>query len=314
MDASIIGESAAIATAILWTACSILFASAGKRIGALSVNSIRIVIAVGLLAVTHIIVLGTLIPTMIGSQWFYLGLSGIVGLALGDFGYFGTLVVLGPRRGVLLMSMAPIFSTVSACFILDEILGIWTLLGISITLIGVFIVIMEREKDDGERLLSRKMKIYGVLLGIGGAVGQGLGAVISRYGMFLNDSGELSLDDGNPLINPLSATLIRMLAASVFIWIVVFVMGKTGKVMKATRDRGAMKRVAGGAFAGPFIGVWLSMVAMSYVVAGVASTLMALMPVLVIPFVWIIYRERTNWRGILGALVAVAGVAVLFLT
>jgi drug/metabolite transporter (DMT)-like permease len=55
------------------------------------------------------------------------------------------------------------------------------------------------------------------------------------------------------------------------------------------------------------------MVAVTYTDAGVAQTLMSLMPVLIIPLVWVVYRQRTGWRGILGAVIAVIGVAILFL-
>ena len=122
MTAHLIGETAAVCTAALWTTCSILFASAGKRIGALSVNAYRIVMAVALLGGAHLIIFGTILPPANSAQWFYLGLSGVIGLALGDFGYFGALVFIGPRRGVLLMSMSPIFALSNAlerCIFMD---------------------------------------------------------------------------------------------------------------------------------------------------------------------------------------------------
>lgn len=306
MPPNLTGETTAILAALMWTTCSILFASAGKRIGALSVNSIRILMALIFLTLTHLLFFGTIIPDANQSQWFYISLSGIIGLALGDLGYFGVLVILGPRKGVLLMALAPIFSTISACFILDEILGIWSIIGITVTLTGVIIVIIEKEeKGKTKETLSKKMKIYGILLGLGGAVGQGVGLVVSKYGMYVGT-------DDNAL-NSLSVSLIRMLSATILIWIIVVTTGNFIKVKNAIKDKEAMKKTFGGAFSGPFIGVWLSMVAITYTVAGVAATLMALAPVMIIPVVWIFYKEKTNWRGILGAIVAVIGVAILFL-
>lgn len=311
MPPNLTGETAAILAALMWTTCSILFASAGKRIGALSVNSIRILMALVFLTLAHLLFFKTIIPDANQSQWFYLSLSGIIGLALGDLGYFGVLVILGPRKGVLLMSMAPIFSTISACFILDEILGIWAIIGITITLIGVIIVIIERDENKNREKqsvepLSKKMKIYGILLGLGGAIGQGVGLVVSKYGMYSGSKNDEAL-------NSLSVTLIRMLAATILIWIIVIAFGKFNKVRNAIKDKKAMKRTFGGAFSGPFLGVWFSMVAITYTAAGVAATLMALAPVMIIPVVWIFYKEKTNWRGIIGAVVAVVGVAILFL-
>jgi len=307
MDPQLIGESAALITAVLWTTCSILFAYAGKRIGALSVNAIRIIMAVGFLGAAHILVFGTIIPEANNDQYFYMALSGIIGLALGDFGYFGTLVILGPRKGTLLMALSPIFSVIGGYVFLNEGIWGWPLIGIGLTLIGVTWVILEREEDSYEKPLERKDKILGVLLGVGGSIGQGVGLVISKYGMI-----DAATNPDNPL-DPLSATFIRMVAAAIFVWVLIIIIGKLPKIIEAFQDKKAMKATLGGAFSGPFLGVWLSMVAVTYALAGVAATLMSLMPVMVIPVVWILYRQKTSWRGFIGAVVAIAGVAILFL-
>jgi drug/metabolite transporter (DMT)-like permease len=307
MDSHLIGETAAVATAILWATCSILFASAGRRIGALGVNAYRIVMAVALLGVTHLIVFGTVVPPAGTSQWFYMGLSGVAGLALGDFGYFGALVFIGPRRGTLLMSMAPIFTALSGYFILDEVLGTWDVIGIAVTLLGVTWVILEREEHSNEIPVAPRQKTYGVLCGLGGAIGQGLGLVISKYGMLVAGG------DRSERLNPLSATLIRMIVAAALVWLLVAVSGRLSAVLNARQDRRAISRTFAGAVSGPFIGVWLSMVAVTYAVAAVAATLMALVPVVVIPMLWVIYRQKTSRRGILGAAAAFVGVAILFL-
>jgi drug/metabolite transporter (DMT)-like permease len=302
-----VGEIAAVVVSMLWTTCSIFFAAAGRRIGALSVNAYRIAMAVGILGAVHLIRFGTLVPPAADTQWFYLGLSGVIGLALGDFGYFGALVLIGPRRGVLLMALAPIWSSIMAYFMLGEVLGAWTIAGIAVTLTGVTMVVIEREDQADENSIPRKQKMYGVLSGLGGSLGQGLGLVISKYGMMVAGG------EGVGPLNPLSATLVRMVVAAVFVWLVVAFTGRLPLVLRARRDSGAVLRTLAGAVSGPFAGVWLSMVAITYAQAGVAATLMALMPVMVIPVVRLIYGERTSARGIIGACTAVAGVAILFL-
>ena len=303
----LVGETSAVLTSVMWTTCSILFAYAGRRIGALSVNAIRIIIALGFLGAAHILVLGTIIPQANNAQWSYMALSGIVGLALGDFGYFGTLVVLGPRRGTLMMSIAPIFSVITGYFILVEFLDLWTVIGIGVVLCGVTWVIMESEEATNEPSLSKRKKIYGVLMGLGGSAGQGIGLVISKYGM------TVAADDPGTPLNPLSATLIRILAAAIFIWVTILIMNKFTSVVGSVKDKKAMKATFSGAFFGPFIGVWLSMIAVTYAFAGVAATLMSLMPVMVIPVIWVLYKQRTSWRGFFGAAIAIIGVGILFL-
>jgi drug/metabolite transporter (DMT)-like permease len=306
MDLSLVGESAAIITSVMWTTCSILFAYAGKRIGALSVNAIRIVIALGFLGGAHILVLGTILPAANQAQWFYMSLSGIIGLALGDFGYFGTLVILGPRRGTLMMSLSAVFAVIAGLIILGEVLDPWSIVGIVVTLSGVTWVILESEESADEHPLSDKEKILGVLLGIGGAVGQGVGLVVSKYGITeVADNPSVPLD-------PLSATLIRMIAAAIFVWIALIVAGKLPSVISSFKDKKAISSTFGGAFFGPFLGVWLSMIAVTYALVGVAQTLMSLMPVMVIPVVWVLYKQKTTLRGLLGAVVAVIGVAIIF--
>jgi drug/metabolite transporter (DMT)-like permease len=307
MDPQLIGETAAIVTAALWTSCSILFASAGRRIGALSVNAYRIIMAAALLGVTHLVVFGTITPPADQSQWFYMGLSGVAGLALGDFGYFGALVFVGPRRGVLLMSMAPIFAVISGYYILGEVLDLWDLVGIAVTLSGVAWVILEKEIHTHEPPIPFAQKIYGVLCGLGGAVGQGVGLVVSKYGMLV--AGH----EASGRLNTLSATFIRMVVAAALVWLLVALTGRLPSVLRSRRDGKAIKRTFAGAVTGPFVGVWLSMVAVTYAVAGVAATLMALMPVMVIPVLWFLYRQKTSPRGIVGAAVAFTGVAILFL-
>ena len=332
METQFVGESAAIFVSLMWTVCSILFAAAGKRLGILSLNAYRTVIALTLLGCSHIILFGTIIPGANSMQWAVLAVSGIIGLGIGDFGYFGALVHIGPRKGLLIMSTHPIFSLVAAYFILGEIPGTWAALGITITLIGVFTVILEegeikewgRENETGNDkkiggkekkteevisvdTISREMWRKGVFYAFVGAVGQGLGFVLAKYGM--EEAGGSSSD-----LDPLSATLIRMMAACVFIWIVVIATRNLPLVESKLAERRALKLAAGGAFFGPFIGVWLSMVALSYAIAGVAATLMSLMPVIVIPVIWIVYKQKTNARGIAGAFIAVIGVAILLLS
>jgi drug/metabolite transporter (DMT)-like permease len=237
-----------------------------------------------------------------------MALSGVIGLALGDFGYFSSLVLIGPRRAVLLMALAPIFSAISAYLILGEILGVRAIIGVVTTILGVCIVILESEEASGEMSISKRQKTFGVLLGLGGSLGQGLGLVVSKYGI------TFMADNPSAPLNALSATLIRMITATVFIWIFVLITGKLPGLVDALKDKKGVKAAMGGAVVGPFLGVTLSMVAVTYTLAGIAATLMSLMPVMVIPVLWFLHRQRTSWRGVTGATMVVIGVAILFST
>lgn len=298
------GESAAILTSCLWTFSCILFTSAGRRFGSFSVNAYRTLMAIGLLVCAHVVLLGTLLPLASSGQWFWMGLSGIVGLGIGDFGLFAAYVTIGPRRSVLIQSSAPIFASLGAFWMLGETFSLLSVLGIAITLTGIIVVLLEREKKSEEKLEAKNRKAWGVLFGLISAMGQGFGLVLSKKGMYLGTSVAM---------NPVSAALIRMMLAGLFIWTIALFAGKRVDLRRAVKDTVGIKYTAAGAVVGPFLGMTLSMVAVADTQAGIAQTLMSLMPILIIPVVWIIYRERTSWRGILGAFVAIIGVAILFL-
>jgi drug/metabolite transporter (DMT)-like permease len=262
--------------------------------------------AIGLLVCAHVVLLGTLLPLATGGQWFWMGLSGVVGLGVGDFGLFAAYVTIGPRRSVLLQASAPIFALVGAYFIMGETISEVALLGIAITLLGIIVVILEEEeKFEEKKSAAKPQKALGVMFGVISAMGQGFGAALSKKGMYF---------DVSVAMNPVSAALIRMMLAGVFVWICAVFARKLPTLQRAVNDREGMKYTAAGAVVGPFLGMTLSMVALADTQTAIAQTLMSLMPVFIIPVVWIIYRERTSWRGILGALVAVVGVAILFIT
>ncbi len=306
MPPPLIGETAALFAALLWTANAILFSAAGKRIGSVGVNAFRILVAIVFLTASHIIILETLIPAANSAQWFWMGISGIVGLGIGDFALFAAYVIIGPKRSLLLMALAPVSSVIGGYLMLNEELGPLAFLGIAITLIGIIIVVMEKKEDENDFKIEEGKKTYGYILGVIAAVGQGVGLVISKYGM-----KTVATDPEVPL-DPLSATLIRMIVGAVFIWICIMVAGKLPKTIKSLRDKQALKLTSAGAFVGPFLGVWLSMVAITFTQAGIAMTLMSLMPVFVIPTVFLLYREKTSKRGMMGAFVSVIGVAIIF--
>jgi drug/metabolite transporter (DMT)-like permease len=304
MDLNLLGQTAALITAGLWTFNSLFFTEAGQRIGSISVNAYRIAMAVGLVSVAHTAVLGSLLPPASGGQWFWIGLSGIIGLGIGDFGLFAAFVLIGPRRSVLLMALSPIFASITALMLLGETISLPGIAGIAITLTGVVWVILEREPLAVEYRVSQKREMWGVVLALIGAIGQGTGLVLAKKGIYY---------EAGMILNPLSTTLIRMLFGAVFVWSSIFLAGRTGELRKALGNREGLQYTAAGAFVGPFLGVTFSMLAVAYTQAGIAQTLMSLMPVFIIPVVWALYRQRTSVRGVLGAIVAVAGVAILFL-
>jgi drug/metabolite transporter (DMT)-like permease len=256
------------------------------------------VLAIAFLSVTHFFVQGKWWPVQAGLyHWFWLGLSGVIGLVLGDAFLFQAFVWIGPRRSMLLMSLVPIISTVTAWAFLGEALNLPEMAAVGLTVGGIAWVVSERGQADGVQADPRHYWL-GVLSGIGGALGQALGLIASKKGM----AGDLA---------PLSATLMRMLVAGAVIWVYTLLQGKARPTLQALTDRKASLTILGGATVGPFLGVWLSLVKLTRV--GIASTLMALPPVFVLlPSIWI-FRERIGLRAVIGTLAAIGGVAIIFL-
>lgn len=301
-----IGELAALATAVLWSFTGILFTIAGRRVGSSVVNRMRLALAVLYLSLAHRVLTGQVWPVNAGQQpWFWLGLSGIVGLAIGDAFLYQSYLTIGPRRAAVVMTTVPVMSTVLAWLWFGEALTMIELLAIALTVAGVAWVVSERRSNGGRILFAgddnRRTYMIGLLLALAGAAGQTLGLVLSKKGM----------EGGFP---PLSATVIRMAAAAAAIWLVTVLGGRAPATLRALRDRRALAFIAAGALVGPFLGVWSSMIAVQVAPLGIASTLMSLSPVILIPLSHYIFGERITPRALVGTVAALVGTALIFLT
>jgi drug/metabolite transporter (DMT)-like permease len=265
------------------------------------VNRLRLLLATLFLIVAHFL-LKMPLPWLAGSQrWFWLGLSGIVGLVIGDALLFEAFIRVGPRLSMLMMSLAPILSTLLAWLFLGERLTPLQLLAIFITVFGIAWVVQDRNGQAKEDRAGQRMALSGLLLGLGAAAGQAVGLVLAKEGL----AGDFS---------PLSGTFMRMLAAATVLWAITLLRRQASTTLQKLSSRpGAALWILGGSFTGPFLGVTLSLVAVQRTEVGIASTLMALPPVILLPVGYFVFKERFGWPAILGTLVALAGVGMLFL-
>jgi len=293
-----LGEMAALGTAVCWTATAMAFESAGRRVGSLAVNLIRLLGALALHAILGLVRRGALVPVDAPVHaWTWLALSGLVGFCLGDLCLFRAFVVLGARLSVLMMALVPPITALAGWIVLGERLSPRDWLGMGITLAGVAWVVLERGRTvtGGQR----RHPVSGILLGLGGAAGQAIGLILSKYGMRGYDA--------------FASTEIRVIAGVAGFSVLFLIAGWWPRVFSAFRDGTAMARTGLGAFFGPFLGVSLSLVAVQHTASGVAATIMALVPVLIIPPATLIFKERISPRAIGGAALAVAGTVLLFL-
>ena len=298
------GEIAGVLTAVFWTITALAFESAGKKVGSLAVNLIRLVMAFFLIGIYSWVVRGFFFPTDATMyNWKWLALSGLVGFVIGDLLLFQSYLVIGARVAMLLMALAPPFAAFIGWLMLGEVLTPMNWLGMGITMSGIVLVILKREKSEENGAVIRKLKssysLPGILLALGGALGQAAGLVISKKGMGTYDA--------------FSATQIRVLTGIVGFSVLFFFIKRWHRVGAALKNGSAMKRISLGAFFGPFLGVSFSLLAVQHTQTGIAATLMAIVPVLIIPPSIFLFKEKVNWKEILGAIITVSGVALFFL-
>ena len=277
-----------------WSATGLFFAEAARRIGALRVNLLRLPLALTLLTLA-LAATGTAFAAINGTRAAYLAASGVVGLVIGDLALFEAMRRIGPRLSFLIMSLAPISASLAGLLLLGERPGRLALLGIAVTLGGVVWVVGEPHAGDPRG----SHEAIGVVLAVVGAVCQGVGLVLAKVGM----AGE---------VPPLAATWVRMGTATIVIWALTALAGRFRGLGVADATRRAWVPIIGGAFFGPFLGVWLSLVAARFTDVGIAATIMATTTVLVIPILMVLERYRPTARALVGTAVTVAGVALLF--
>lgn len=306
-----LGECISLAVAVSWTVTA-LFAEVGsKRLGSLQLNVIRMLLSLMMLGTTLWWFTGSPFPLYAdGKAWFWLSLSGFVGYLLGDYCLFNSYVLIGSRFGQLFMTLAPLAAAISGWAILGERMSYQAILGMVVTLTGIGISVLNKGTSHA---FSLKLPLKGVLFGIGAGVGQGVGLVLSKVGM---NYYELSIPAGEEMAHdllPFASTFIRAVTGSIGFLCVMGVQKQFHTLAVAVRDGKGMNAAFWATTTGPFIGVSLSLMAVQYTEAGIASTLMALTPILILWPAHLFFHQRVTFKEIVGAVVSVAGVSLFFI-
>ncbi|HEY3401397.1 MAG TPA: DMT family transporter [Geothrix sp.] len=290
-----LGESAALLTSACWSLNSVCFTVAGRRVGSASVNLVRLLMAWAALVLLHLGLYGSLFPLQAGATRLgWLATSGLIGFALGDAVLFEAFLLIGPRLAMLLMTLSPIFSALLAWLFLGQNLSLPKIMAMVVTLGGIAWVVWGDGDQEAHPHLWR-----GILLGVGGALGQSVGLVFSMNG----------LAGGFP---PISANLIRVSAGLAALLLYFAATGRLRGTLGGLRDGRATAFIGLGAITGPVLGVVLSLMAIAKAPMGVAATLMSLSPVILLPVSHFGFREKVGGHAILGTLLALAGAAALF--
>jgi drug/metabolite transporter (DMT)-like permease len=292
------GELAALATAVFWTATALSFEVATKRIGSLTVNILRLVFALVFLSLFNYFNRGLAFPTdATAHAWIWLTISGLIGFVFGDYLLFHSYTIIGSRIAMLIMTLVPPITALIGWITLGEKMSGLHLLGMFLTVSGIAMAIFYRPENQKKIRFSYPVK--GILFALGGTIGQAVGLVLSKYGM--------------QSYNAFAASQVRVIAGVVGFTLLILVLGKGGLVKKGIKDRKGMRNTVMGSFFGPFLGVSFSLLAVKYTETGIASTIMSIVPILIIPPSLWLFRQKFSWLEIIGAFISVGGVVLMFL-
>lgn len=290
MDDKLLYSGIALLSACSWALGAILWRKLGEQLSAYSMNLGKTVIGSLLLGFALFSV--GLEPVEVRSVLF-LALSGVVGIAIGDTFFFLSLMQLGPRRASLMGSLNPVAIALSATLFLGErpTLTVWA--GIVVTSIGVGWVLQERVAANGGEENYASGICYGML------------SVLCTAGAVLMAKVGVSS------VPTVQATWIRLLAGALALvlwgalrselrtWVDPFRRGELlAKVVAVV-----MVVVAGG--------FWLSLVSLKHIDASIAGPLNSTGPLFILPMAVILLQEKLSFRAILGAAIAVGGVALI---
>ncbi|MDA3881015.1 MAG: DMT family transporter [Prolixibacteraceae bacterium] len=291
------GEVAGLATAICWTATAMSFQVATRRIGSVSVNLIRLVFAFLFYVIYTRVFMGQWLPFDAPLKaWVYLSISGLIGFVLGDFFLFKSYEFVSSKISMLIMTMAPPIAAALGWVMMGESFSAINILGMLLVIAGVSLVILKKDVENG--IKKSRYPLKGILFAFGGAVGQGVGAVFSKIGMGQYDA--------------FASSQIRVITGIVGFAIMITLMGRWKGVAKGLSDKKALKALTVGSFFGPFLGVSLGMIAFKFTSVGIASTLMATVPVFILLPSHLILKEKLTLNEVLGALIAVSGITIFF--
>ena len=292
------GELAALLVAVFWAITAMAFESASRKVGSLPVNIIRLVIGLIFLSALNFVMRGLAFPTDASTHnWIWLSVSGLIGFVAGDFFLLKSFTIIGSWFAMLIMTLAPPMAALFGWIILDEHLSLLSIMGIVITMCGIIIAMFRRDIE--KRKFTANKPVAGLLYAFGGALGQALGIVFSKYGM-----GDYS---------PFAATQIRIIMGITGLIVIISALGKWDSVFHALSNKKAMASTTLGSFFGPFLGVSFSLLAIRYTSTGIASTIMALVPIFIIPpSVWY-FKHKVSLREIVGTVISITGVALFFL-
>ncbi|MCC6805209.1 MAG: DMT family transporter [Anaerolineae bacterium] len=293
------GEIAALLSAAMFSAATVGYTFAGRKVGAVACMALSLPISWLAIAVLHRLTLGEFFPVGAGAdRWLYLGLSGILAFGVSSYFLLRAYQSIGPRLTMLIGSFGPVLGAALAWAFLGQALDLGSMIGISVVIFGIVWVVAERGKtvSGGVHVHSR----IGILHACLAMVTQGVSFVLTTRGLV----------DAFP---PFSAALIRLTAAIIGLWVIIAVQRNVRSTATIFgQDRIVFLQLTWAGLAGPVAAGSLLLVALQTIPVGIATTLSNTTSIMLIPVAHFIFKERITMRAIAGTVVTVVGIAILF--
>lgn len=290
------GELAALLAAFLWAVATVMFGRLGKLLSPFVLNFAKGSLALGLLTITLLLLQRP--PTGVDAlALLILVTSGIIGIGLGDTCYFAAINHLGPRRALLLGTLAPPMAALLALVVLGEVISARAWLGIGLTVLGVVWVISERLPASVD-VTAAPPSLRGILWGVLAALGQAIGALLSRAAL------------ADTAIDPWWSSLLRLGGGWVIILALLRWRGPVVPQMAPLRSPRTLGVVLVAAFLGTYLAIYLQQTALKYAATGIAQALTSTSPLFVLPLAAAL-GDRVSLRAVAGAAVALVGVGLL---
>ena len=307
-----LGELISLGVAFSWTIAALASEVGSRRLGVFVMNVWRMGVALLLSALLMWLTLGSPYPVYAGGQaWAWLLASGVVGYFFGDWCLFNSYLTIGSRMGQLFMTLAPMFAAISAWVMLGQTLSWTALLAMGVTMTGIAISVLGRNQ---EHHVALNLPLKGILFGIGAGLGQGVGLVLSKIGLdhYVAEVPATLLPSVEDFL-PFGSNMIRCVAGFVCFYAWLLLSGHGGRMRESLKEHRGLLAMLVAVFSGPFIGVGFSLMAVQYTAAGIASTIMAMTPIIILlPSRWLFHQPITL-RGVVGAVISVVGVSLFFL-
>lgn len=291
-------EAAALGAATLWALTGLLSAGPAQHLGAIAFNCVRMVMVTLMLCLWVAVAGGW--GTIGNDHLIPLVLSGFIGIFAGDTALFLTLNRMGPRRTAMLFSLNAPLSAILGWLILDETLTGMQSIGIMTIFAGVLLAIrFGKRKSQLHKWETIRGPVWiGIALGFVAALAQSIGSLIARPVM---EAG----------VDPVAASSIRVGVAAM--GLVILTQLPFNWVKPAGRFTVPIVGII--AFSGMLgmgLGMTLLLFALSGGEVGIIATLSATTPAIMLPMMWWRTGELPALGAWAGALLVVAGSALLF--